>query len=181
MAETGEHVKDRKNQKEENPPRPRCRDWMVVSGTNHYGKNRASFKSYRPVNRMVPNPLFPGKELYIAGVGTVELNVRASPEEGSPTRTLVLDNVLHIPVAVCNGFCWGQYHTIHKGTISFGAVFQGTDGQGAALWFGQPFCGLHKLALAGNPQGESYLNPDGAHMLSLYIDEQDLQNILPSG
>ncbi|RAH85140.1 hypothetical protein BO86DRAFT_407521 [Aspergillus japonicus CBS 114.51] len=138
----------------ENPSRRRCWDWMVVSGTNHYAKNRASFKSYRPVNRMVSNGT-----LFIAGVGTVELSVRASPARGSPTRTLVLDNVLHIPKAICNGFCFGQYHTIHKGT---------------------PFCGLEKLALAGNPQGESDLNEDDINMLSLYIDKQDLQNILPS-
>ncbi|PYI16784.1 hypothetical protein BO99DRAFT_414746 [Aspergillus violaceofuscus CBS 115571] len=160
----------------ETPPRRRCWDWMVVSGTNHYAKNRASFKSYRPVNRMVSNGT-----LFIAGVGTVELIVRASPDGGSPTRTLVLDNVLHIPKAICNGFCFGQYHTIHKGTVSLGVdYYHGTDEQGAELWFGQPFCGLEKLALAGNPQGESYLNEDDIKMLSLYIDKQDLQNILPS-
>ncbi|PYI37002.1 hypothetical protein BP00DRAFT_386094 [Aspergillus indologenus CBS 114.80] len=165
----------------ENPPRRRCWDWMVVSGTNHYAKNRASFKSYRPVNRMVPNGPFQGGELYIAGIGTVELNVRASPERGSPTRTLVLDNVLHIPVAICNGFCPMLYHQTCGGRSILGAPFQGTDEHGAALWFGQPFCGLQKLALAGNPQGESYLNEDDINVLSLYIDEEDLENVLPSG
>jgi hypothetical protein len=180
MGEIGEFWKEakeyRKRRKRENPPRRRCWDWMIVSGTSHYAKNRSSFKEYSRVGQTVSNFVI-GGETYVAGIGTVELNVRTSPKKGSPSRSLVLENVLHIPNAVCNGFSITKYHTTHGGTTSLGPVFQGTDEQGSALWYGQSFRGLQKLALAGNPQGESYLD-DGPKVLSLYIDEE---KILSSG
>ncbi|KAL4783375.1 hypothetical protein BJX76DRAFT_330019 [Aspergillus varians] len=115
---------------------------------------------------------------FVAGVGTVELRVRSSNRGGYPIRTLVLENVLHIPSATCNGFCWPKYHSAHGGSVSFDQELLGTDGQDHLLWYGQFFCGLRKLVLAGNPQGESYLENGKSYFFSMYIDENDLKEIL---
>jgi hypothetical protein len=182
MGESGEFWRDvkeaRKRRKQENPPRRRCWDWMIVSGNCHYAKNRSSFQVYRRVGQTVHNCT--GGDTYIAGVGTVELYVRASPKRRSPTRKLVLDNVLHIPSALCNGFSINTYHFTHGGTTRCSPFFQGTDRQGSALWYGQPFRGLEKLVLAGNPQGESYLD-DGPKLLSMTLGKTELDEILSAG
>lgn len=44
--------------------------------------------------------------VYVAGIGTVELKVQALRETGSPIRTLVLKNVLHVLDAICNRFAF---------------------------------------------------------------------------
>ncbi|KAL4863507.1 hypothetical protein BDV12DRAFT_177432 [Aspergillus spectabilis] len=182
MGEIGEFWKDvkedRKRIKRENPPRRRCWDWMIVSGSCHFAKNRSSFVTYRRVGYKVSNSLTGGTDTFVAGVGTVELRVRSSNRKGFPIRTLVLENVLHIPSAICNGFCWAKYHSAHGGSVSLRKEFSGTDGQDHPLWYGQSFRGLNKLVLAGNPQGESYLEDGESYILSMYIDEDDLKKIL---
>ncbi|KAL4744787.1 hypothetical protein BDW72DRAFT_74619 [Aspergillus terricola var. indicus] len=182
MGESAEFWRDvkeaRKRRKQQNPPRRRCWDWIIVSGNCHYAKNRSFFKAYRRVGQLVRNHT--GGEAYIAGVGTVELNVRASPKRRSPTQKLVLENVLHIPSAICNGFSMTTYYASHGGTVRSSPCFQGTDEHGSALWYGQPFLGLEKLVLAGNPQGESYLD-DGPKSLSMTLDKTKLDEILSSG
>ncbi|KAB8257964.1 hypothetical protein BDV32DRAFT_126468 [Aspergillus pseudonomiae] len=182
MGEIGVFWKDtreyRKRRKRETPPRRRCWDWVIVSGNCHYAKNRSSFKVYRRVGRMVPDAT--GAETYIAGAGTVELNVRTSSKKGSPTRSLVLENVLHVPNAVCNGFSIGVYYATHGGTTSFSPFFRGTDEQDSALWYGKPFHGLQKLVLAEDPQGESYLE-NGPEILSLSLSVAKLEEILSAG
>lgn len=175
MGEIGEFWRDVKEHKkrkiEEDPPRRRCWDWMVVSGTCHFAKNRSSFKDYRQVGKDVPNAMFTdAPPLYVAGVGTVELKVRASAKKGASTRTLILEDVLHVPSAMCNGFNVMAYHRENGGTSG---MKDGTDEHGDPLWCSQEFKGLSRLVLAGNPQGESYLN-DGPKMLSLYVDLEDI-------
>ncbi|KAJ9209828.1 hypothetical protein DTO166G4_8578 [Paecilomyces variotii] len=181
MGEIGEYWRDvkahRKEQKLANPPRRRCWDWMLVSGDCHYARNRSSFKEYRRVGRTVRTTMFPG-DIYVAGVGTVELMVRSSPKKGSPARRLILHDVLHIPNAVCNGFCFGVYHFRFGGSTRFGEdCMQSNDAEGHPLWFGEKFHGLERLALDGNPQGETLLS-DGPKFLSLYIRPEDLEEIL---
>lgn len=182
MGEIGEFWRDvkedRKRKKAENPPHRRCWDWIIVSGQCHYAKNRSSFVTYRRVGRSISQGLT-GGETFVAGIGTVQLKVPASKKKGSPIRTLVLDDVLHIPSAICNGFCMAKYHTLYGGTTSFGHGMSGTDSQGHPLWYGKPFCGVDKLVLAGNPQGESYLENEkkegASFMLSMYINKKDLE------
>lgn len=156
----------------------RCWDWIIVSGTSHYARDRSSFVTYRRVGRTVSSGLI-GGNIFVAGIGTVELKVRPSKTENLPTRTLVLDNVLHVPSAICNGFCFAKYQRAHGGSVSFGIDMYGTDRQKHPLWYGVPFCELEKLALAGNPQGESYLEDitrsDISPSLSMYIDNKDLE------
>ncbi|KAB8068244.1 hypothetical protein BDV29DRAFT_184889 [Aspergillus leporis] len=183
MGEIGEFWRDvkedRKRGKLENRPHRRCWDWMIVSGHCHYARNRSSFVTYRRVGRHISDSMMGGSKTFVAGVGTVELKVRPSKKQGLPTRTLVLDNVLHIPSAISNGFCWAIYHFAHGGEMACSREgFSATDGQNHPLWCGQPFCGLQKLVLAGNPQGESYLEDGKAYALSMYIDEEELEKVL---
>ncbi|KAI3029130.1 hypothetical protein CBS147347_3464 [Aspergillus niger] len=82
-----------------------CHDWMVVQGNVHYARDRAHFTTYRPVTAHLKNNIFnPMDELEVAGIGTVEIPVVRSLDNPFDTHTIVLENVLHIPEAVCNGF-----------------------------------------------------------------------------
>lgn len=181
MGEMGEFWRavkeDKRRRAHENPPHHRCWDWMIVSGSCHYAKNRSSFVTYRRVGRKVPSGVT-GGDAFVAGIGSVELKVRSGKAKGSPVRTLVLYDVLHIPDAVCNGFCFDLLQ-VEGGSVSTKTGdFSATDGQGHPLWHGERFCGLSRLVLAGKPQGESYLEDikkDGTLLaLSMYIDMRRL-------
>lgn len=52
----------------------RCWDWMVVCGTNHYGKDRSSFSTY------IDLPCEIGS-CTVLGVGTVELEMVRGPTD----------------------------------------------------------------------------------------------------
>ncbi|RDW72535.1 uncharacterized protein DSM5745_07707 [Aspergillus mulundensis] len=158
-------------------PRRRCYDWMLVSGTCHYAKNRSSFSTYRRIGREVPCDIF-GGSTYVAGIGTVKLQVRSIPRRGALTRTIVLENVLHVPSAICNGFNFHAYHRQHGGDTAAGPwdgpgskwnTDYGTDPEGHPLWYSEEFCGLERLVLAGEPQGETYLKEGGSYFLSMYL------------
>ncbi|PWY80721.1 hypothetical protein BO70DRAFT_362677 [Aspergillus heteromorphus CBS 117.55] len=175
MEDIGEHQtdvkEDRKSKRRENPSDRRCWDWMIVSGACHYARDRISFTDYRPVERTIGD-----SKTYVAGVGSVELNVLPGP--GLPPRTILLHEVLHIPAALSNGFNFGKYLKANGGETKFGpGVWTSTDGEGRPLWTSQPFAGLDKLLLAGNPQGESFLG-DGPKMLSMYFSGEDLEGIM---
>ena len=171
MGEIGEYWKDvkahRKNQKATGQPRRRCFDWMVVSGDCHYAKNRSSFKEYRRVQGTAQGAP-------VIGMGTVELEVQRAPQS-LDTYTLILENVLHIPTAMCNGFnsrLLGGYDAWTNGVV------QGLDASDREpLWYGTKFCGLSKLVLAGEPHGESELEEkkkDGCVlMLSVYMSAEE--------
>jgi len=181
MGEIGEYWRDvkahRKQQNQEqkqkvpNPPRRRCYDWIIVSGTSHYAKNRSSFKAYQHIT-----PRVAGGQRVI-GVGTVELQVETSPTDSTP-RTLVIKNVLHIPEAICNGYNpMLDFHAMAWGKEGI----TGLDKDGEVVWYAVDFCGLRKLVLAGNPQGESEMQKEGnegvGFMLSLYATEEELSSI----
>ncbi|KAJ0417921.1 hypothetical protein BJY00DRAFT_315519 [Aspergillus carlsbadensis] len=157
-------------------PAERCWDWMLVAGNTHYAKDRASFIAYRHIARYCPAAML-GRPVLVAGVGTVELKVPSSPNPGSYVRTLVLENVLHLPNAVCNGFSvalWLQA----SGTCGLGSIgaCTGWDKQDLPYWFSLPFHGSERLVLYGNPQGRTYLG-DGPKMLSYFFDERVLKKI----
>ncbi|KAF7585304.1 hypothetical protein BBP40_011295, partial [Aspergillus hancockii] len=81
-----------------------CHDWMVVSGNCHYARDRAAFTTYRPISLRLKNNIFnPHDELHVSGAGTVHLSVAKSRQDPTP-HVIVLEDVLHIPEAVCNGF-----------------------------------------------------------------------------
>lgn len=155
-----------------------CLDWMVVSGNCHYARDQASFSSYRPVAREIKNNIFnPDDELHVAGVGTVHLTVCKSPRDLS-AHTIVLENVLHLPDAICNGFNPLLYGS---GMSCQEEYWEGGDTSGNPVWFSTPFAGHTKLVLAGDPQGETEIIQGRHYTLSLSISPEEWQSILDQG
>ncbi|KAE8154774.1 hypothetical protein BDV25DRAFT_170962 [Aspergillus avenaceus] len=169
-------IEDRTTKTPEERPR-RCWDWMIVTGTCHYARNRSSFVTYRRVGRYITESILGLSKSYVAGVGTVELRVRPSKNKRTPSRTLILENVLHIPGSICNGFCWTEYHSKHGGYTFFKETYSGKDAQKYPLWHGEPYWDLQRLVLAGSPQGETYLCTGEPESLSLFVDKECLERI----
>ena len=152
-----------------------CLDWMVVSGNCHYARDQSSFKTYRPITRQVKNNIFnPYDELHVTGVGTVELEVCKSPQDLS-SHIIVLENVLHIPEAICNGFNPLLYGSSMSCNQDY---WEGGDTSGNPVWFSTPFAGGTKLVLAGNPQGESEMIQGREYGLCLYVSPDEWESIL---
>lgn len=152
-----------------------CFDWMVISGNCHYARDQASFATYRPVARQIKNNIFnPYDELHVAGVGTVELDVCKSPHDLS-SHTIVLENVLHIPEAICNGFNPLLYGSSMSCNQDY---WDGGDTSGNPVWFSTPFAGGSRLVLAGNPQGESEMIQGRYYTLCLYVSPEEWESIL---
>ncbi|RDW72536.1 uncharacterized protein DSM5745_07708 [Aspergillus mulundensis] len=179
VSDYGEFCRDmrerKKRQREENPPPPRrSHDWIIVMGTCHYAKNRSSFRTYERVGKRYYNEADPsGPGTYVAGIGTVFLKLRSSLEKNAPSHEVRLDNVLHIPDALCNGF---NYPTYLKKTGRPGGGFMdcGFDQNGDPLWCSRKFRGMFRLVLAGNPQGESYLPEGGSFSVSMHLPLDDI-------
>ncbi|KAA8643487.1 hypothetical protein EYZ11_011897 [Aspergillus tanneri] len=150
-----------------------CYDWMVVSGNCHYARDRAAFQTYRTTSQKLQlrNNIFnPHEELHVAGVGTVQLTVCRRPGGAGDTRVIELKEVLHIPEAICNGFnplLVGSSMSCHA------EYWEGADGQGEPLWYSVPFAGGTRLALAGDPRGESEMIEGRYYTLSLYISGEE--------
>ncbi|PYH86823.1 hypothetical protein BO82DRAFT_388413 [Aspergillus uvarum CBS 121591] len=170
-----------------------CYDWMIVQGNCHYARDRAAFTSYRPVTtvRLQTNIFNPMEELEVAGVGTVEIPVARSLAPSSSdhnpfapdnnTHTLVLENVLHIPEAVCNGFNPLLYGSSMSCTAE---SWTGADRAGTPLWVATPFAGGSRLVLAGaavqlqHQQGVSELIAGRYYTLSLYISPAEKAELM---
>ncbi|KAF9885797.1 hypothetical protein FE257_012379 [Aspergillus nanangensis] len=134
----------------------RCWDWMIVSGNCHYAKNRSMFRSYRRA---------PGKIAgnRVLGVGRVELQVQRAPED-TRTNTLVLQDVLHMPNAPCNGLSINKYRDANPGLDVEGDgeehVQAVSDEDREPLWYGDDYHRMARVVLAGEPRGESYLEEE---------------------
>ncbi|KAL5339359.1 hypothetical protein BJX70DRAFT_397810 [Aspergillus crustosus] len=108
-------------------PQRKTHTWLLThTGTHHFAKNRSSFKSYH----RAPTKIGASK---ILGIGTVELTVRAGPQEceNRPNR-LVLEDVLHIPGARCNGLCLGRWREGNPGCDV--EVLDGGEGCRCRCW-----------------------------------------------
>ena len=80
----------------------------------------------------------------VVEIGAVELLVSRSPDPFDGTTTVVLQRVLHIPSAICNGICTriegsSQYF---RDTPTQGIVHQVNDEQGNPYYYGTRFCGV---------------------------------------
>ncbi|KNG87515.1 hypothetical protein ANOM_003811 [Aspergillus nomiae NRRL 13137] len=166
----------KKSKSQSKPKQPntynRCWDWIVTDGNCHYAKNRSTFRSYRRA---------PGKIAgsRVLGVGSVELRVRRRSGDGE-INTLVLDNVLHMPNARCNGLSLPKYRETHP--------LAGVDGEGDHVearsddgsepeWYAERYHGLPRVVLAGEPQGESHLSDDGHNMLSVMASNEEMEKL----
>ncbi|KAL3466862.1 hypothetical protein BJX64DRAFT_249181 [Aspergillus heterothallicus] len=165
----------RKKTRTVHPSQAICRDWMIVSGNCHYARDAASFTTYKPVNTLIKSNIFsPHDETQVAGVGTVCLEIPRGRNDPR-THTLVLEGVLHIPGALCNGF----NPLLVGSSMSCHADFwEGADRLGQPMWFGLPFAGMGRLVLAGGAMGESDLIPGREYTLSLYISPEERRVIM---
>lgn len=152
----------------------RCWDWMLVNGTSHYAKNRSMFSSYCRAPCQIGLTR-------VLGVGTVNLETLRGPGDPRP-YALQLENVLHIPEAVCNGISIDKL--VREKDLDLDVVEEG-DGRcclcckqtGESVFYGASYCGVQRLVLAGNPQGESYLRDGVEYMLDVYAGENQLQEL----
>ncbi|KAE8353145.1 hypothetical protein BDV28DRAFT_113124 [Aspergillus coremiiformis] len=150
----------------------RCWDWIVTGGNCHYAKNRSTFRSYRRA---------PGKigGSRVLGVGSVELRVRR-PSDDDQTNTLVLENVLHMPNARCNGLSLSKYREAHplSGVDSEGEHLEARSDDGSEPeWYAEGYHGLSRVVLAGEPQGESQLSDGGQYKLSVIASNEEMEKL----
>ncbi|KAL4795181.1 hypothetical protein BDV19DRAFT_389581 [Aspergillus venezuelensis] len=157
----------------------RCWDWVVVRGNSHYAKDRQSFSQYRPLE---PGTLiaFCDHEppaTPVAGIGTVFLHVKPRPEEGRPVYRLTLRHVLHVPNAPCNGFAASVHHHYFGGMLLEGAAFA-VDKHDYRWYYCVSFHGRTKLALAADPEGQSYIEGDAtAYCLDMVLSDREMAEI----
>lgn len=150
---------------------------MVVSVNCGYAKDRSSFKTYRKVGISVQNYAAVSDMVHVAGIGTVELEVQAFRETGSPMRNLMMEKVLHIPDAICNGFAFIEYHKLIGSPNRFNTS-EGVDEKGIALWCSRLFQGVaRRLVLPGKSRSKSYSNFD-LQSVDVYIENEDMLEIL---
>lgn len=132
---------------------PRCWDWIIVEGSTHFARDRASFTSYKPI-QPTANPaitITSTARPQVIGIGTVKLEVVTSPAPGAPTRTITLRNVLHMPTALFNGFCARRQGDIQ----SFDNPIQAWDKQGRPTWCTVEFWGWQRIVISGHSEGIS--------------------------
>lgn len=151
----------------------RCWDWMVVSGDCHYARDRSAFKTYRQVSGTASGTA-------VNGIGTVELKVERSPEKGWGIKTLVLEDVLHIPSAKCNGFNSSIFRISSDGAESWedGRVQDLAGDTREPQRYATKLSGLMRLVIAGDPQGDSPLAVDGGpKLLSIYMSAEEKNSL----
>lgn len=165
-------VNNNSNNNKQNPqsnaPHQRCWDWMMVSGTNHYAKNRSAFSTYCRAPCKVGSTR-------VLGIGTVRLQMVRAPHD-ERTYTLVLNNVLHIPEAICNGISINPGFMIENNyqiDWTDNAIYNPDTDE--PFFYGKMYCGLPRAVLAGNPQGKSYLKEDDFLSLSMYASKDELE------
>jgi hypothetical protein len=182
MGEIGDHYRDLKEHRRQekqkkldgksnpSPRRRRCWDWIVVGGDYHYAKNRSFFKEYHRIKAKVGLTR-------VIGIGTIELQVER--KDRTP-YTLVLEDVLHIPSAICNGF--NPSLTESRQMWSATDAVEGMDGSGQSLWHARNFFGLPRLVIVNNPEGDSHIEKAKAKRklpfsLSLVVNEEERDKI----
>ncbi|KAL6230512.1 hypothetical protein BDW75DRAFT_222531 [Aspergillus navahoensis] len=168
----------RKKTRTVHPSTQICRDWMIVSGNVHYARDKASFvpSSYTPISTTLKSNIFsPHDEMIVAGIGDVHLTVPRGINNPS-THTLVLENVLHIPEALCNGF---NPLLIGSSMSCHAEYWEGCDRWGNELWFGTRFCGVGRLVIVPvDGRTESDLIEGREYTLSLYVSPEEKRVIM---
>lgn len=156
-------------------PRPRCYDWLPQKQGVHFARNRSSFSDYTSVNVKLDNGM------WVQGIGSTHLDIMKGPDDSHGVDSIVLQDVLHLPNAICNGISMAMFD---KGTVSYSPIFGCRDQKGVMVWRLDEYCGLHKLALLGDPQGESPLQDtarrrtvDIRQSLSLVLSDADVERI----
>ncbi|KAI9048754.1 hypothetical protein LZ554_007585 [Drepanopeziza brunnea f. sp. 'monogermtubi'] len=131
----------------------RCYDWLIVTGTTHYAKDRSSFAKYTPLSGITAG----GRP--VLGIGSVKLlaaqidDVHRMPHH----YKIEINNVLHMPGMICNG-----YNAVVADTlclINGPEAAEGFDRGRNRKWYGRwnRFAGRARMQLRGDPWGKSEL------------------------
>jgi len=129
----------------------RCWDWIVVQGSTHFARDRASFATYKAFQDPTTTTIFNSLPRPVIGIGTVKIEVSTGPAENAPTRTITLKNVLHMPTALYNGFCAKRQGDLQ----SFDHPIQAWDKFGRPTWCTKDFWGWQRVVIAGHNEGIS--------------------------
>lgn len=148
-------------------------DWIIQTEGVHYACNRSTFSEYTSLNF----PLSNGE--WCQGIGIVNLDVQA-PDHVLP---IVLDHVLHLARAPCNGISIPVIQQQYP--ISFSPVDGGCrDPDGNLVWLSEHFHGFYRLVVPGEARRSSSLDEtlkSGArptnNSLSICLSDQDIAQI----
>ncbi len=133
-----------------------CNDWLLVCGDAHYAQDQLLFSSYKSVENHAT----------VKGIGNVELLVAVYDDSKKNSSLIVLQNVLYIPSAKCNGIrislnSWRMQNGLFNVLDEAGAIiFSGSDN-------GKGLLRLHLYDHNGTAQNVAI---DSA---SLYLPEED--------
>ena len=128
-----------------------CYDWIFSSASNaHVAIDRSSFKVYTAFKSYVLT-VSDQRQIAVKGIGAVELKIRRQPGTRE-SRTIVLENVLHVPSWLCNIISDVYFEPISDYEFTwtnFGVSFLKKEGGSLRCWgLTENFCGLDKLVLA---------------------------------
>lgn len=146
-------------------------DWVWSNASNaHVANDIAWFTpgSYRSFETYTTTSVN-NHRLPVIGVGNVELNVRVRPNRQgrASNRTIVLHNVLHAPLALCNIF-GDQYLAANNVCIQINKgmaeMREPESGRRVAL-FKRPG-NLFSLWLKGQPNTHTSLDPNGSYCIN---------------
>ncbi|EKD13886.1 uncharacterized protein L3040_005501 [Drepanopeziza brunnea f. sp. 'multigermtubi'] len=129
----------------------RCYDWLIVTGTTHYAKDRSSFATYTPLSGVTAG----GRP--VLGIGSVKLLAAQIDDVHSVSHyyKIEINNVLHMPGMICNG-----YNAVVADTlclINGPEEAEGFDRGRNRKWYGRwnRFAGRARMQLRGDPWGKS--------------------------
>ena len=142
-------------------------DWIFSNNSDvHVANHTDWFIKYTPFNTRFDTG-FGDSSCNVEGIGDVELTVKTHPSKTGAQyqRTLVLQDVLHAPNALCNilGGPILKTHNIQFGSRS--SVTKLFDKQSGACMGLIDLNTLYRLRLRGQRSNQTSLDPDGAHFI----------------
>lgn len=156
-------MKRRSVQVLQKPSRKVCHDWIFSSSTNtHIAIDKPLFKTYTSFDSYVLS-LADHRKIEVKGIGSVELKIRCR-QDSRNERTIVLENVLHVPSWLCNIFSDVYFMPLrafeHLWTES-GVKFMVREDDRLQHWgYTENFCGLDRLVLGRRHDGRSPMLDD---------------------
>lgn len=110
----------------------------------------------------------------------MELPVQTGDDGG--VNLLVLENVLYIPEAICNGFNpvgFGGWMRCEGGLVVGGK--DGSDGGRGVGWFAKAFAGGFRVEIAGGKAGGSEVIEGGEYRFGVWVAQNEWEAIFGAG
>ncbi|KAE8447891.1 hypothetical protein EG329_010120 [Mollisiaceae sp. DMI_Dod_QoI] len=147
-----------------------CRDWIIMSCSCHYARDYFSFTTYHPIEILAYDGT--GMIHLVRGVGTVHLTF----DEGFPSYmrwTTTLENVLHIPTALCNVFNPIPYGFTAEPRFNTRRMWN--DQTGTIRFRTKELFGLEQLMLPRHRTGEKHTSSP----ISIVGEHEKYRDIIP--